>query len=190
MAQATRPKSVLRRHWTYEDLVGLPDDGQRYEIVRARLHVTPAPRPGHQATVLEIAYRIRRFLEQHPLGMMYVAPVDVRAGVADPVQPDILFIASDNLEIVEQGWIAGAPDLVIEVVSASTREYDATTKRDAYEAMGVREYWRVDPEARSVTLLRREGDVFGPEIVVRADETLTTPLLPGCEVPVAEIFNS
>lgn len=190
MAQATRSKPVLRRRWTYQDLVGLPDDGQRYEIIRGRLHVTPAPRPGHQRAVLEIVYRIRRFLERYPVGEVYVAPVDVRAGVADPVQPDVLFIAKENLGIVEEGWIAGAPDLVIEVASGSTREYDATTKRDAYEAMGVREYWRVDPEARSVTLLRREGEAFGPEVIVHAGETLTTPLLPGCDLPVARIFDS
>lgn len=190
MAQATRPVSAPRRRWTYQDLVGLPDDGQRYEIIRGKLHVTPAPRPGHQDTVLEIAYRIRRYLEERSVGKVFVAPVDVRAGVADPVQPDLLFIAQENLGIVGEGWIGGAPDLVIEVESASTRNYDATTKRDAYEAIGVREYWRVDPESRSVTVLRREGETFGPEVVVRADGALTTPLLPGCELRVAQIFDS
>lgn len=190
MAQATWPISAPRRRWTYEDLVGLPDDGQRYEIIRGRLHVTPAPRPGHQRTVLEIAYWIRRFLERHPVGEVYVAPVDVRSGVADPVQPDVLFVASENLEIVEEGWIAGAPDLVIEVESRTTREYDATVKRDAYESMGVREYWRIDPESRSVTVLCREGEAFGSEVVVHASETLTTPLLPGFDLPVDRIFDS
>lgn len=189
MAQATRPKPALRRHWTYEDLAGLPDDGQRYEIIRGRLHVTPAPRPGHQETVLEIAYRIRRFLEERAVGKVYVAPVDVRAGVADPVQPDLLFIAHENLGIVEERWVAGAPDLVVEVESASTRNYDATTKRDAYLTMGAREYWRVVPESRSVTVLRREGEAFGPEIVVHAGEILTTPLLPGCDLPVSQLFG-
>jgi Uma2 family endonuclease len=182
MAQAT-----LQR-WTYEDLKRLPDDGQRYEIIGGRLHVTPAPWPRHQKIVGELFYRIREYLVAHPVGEVYLAPVDVRVGEADTVQPDLAFIALENLDIVGERSITGAPDLVVEVASESTQHYDATTKRDAYEAAGVQEYWRVDANSDSVSVLRREGQGFGPESRLDRGSTLTTPLLPGFALRVDQIL--
>ena len=84
----------------------------------------------------------------------------------------------------------GAPELVIEIASKSTRKRDETIKRRLYERDGVSEYWVVDPEVDAIRVYRREGDRFGRAIELTSEraDVLTTPLLPGLEIELAGIF--
>jgi Uma2 family endonuclease len=87
--------------------------------------------------------------------------------------------------------VQGAPDLVIEIGSPSTRQRDETIKRHLYERSGVSEYWVVDPDIDVVRVYRRTSERFDRAIELsrEAGEVLTTPLLAGLELPLARIFR-
>jgi Uma2 family endonuclease len=114
--------------------------------------------------------------------------VDVLLSENDIVQPDLLFISNDRAEILTALNVQGAPDLVIEILSDSTRRLDETAKLKLYERAGVREYWLVDARDRAVRVFRRAGTGFLPAQGFSSGDTLTTPLLPGLEIRVSEIF--
>jgi Uma2 family endonuclease len=175
--------------WTYEDYLRLPSDGWQYEVIHGRLSMVPAPRPVHQLIVGELLTALIVFLHQHPLGKVFPAPTDVLVpGKAEPVQPDLVFVAAGRLDIVTERAIEGAPELAVEVLSPSNWLDDRRTKFALYAEMGVREYWIVDPDERTVEVFSlREGRYA---IVGRfgADETLRSDLLPGFEVAIADLF--
>ncbi len=175
--------------WTYEDFLRLPDDGNRYEIIDGVLYMTNAPDPEHQYAVGEIFGELRNFVKANNLGIVYAAPIEVHLpGIAQPVQPDVLFIAAERRHIVREKFIEGAPDLIVEVLSQSTNRLDRRVKFDAYERAGVREYWIVNPKLRSIevySLVRGEYALhgeYGPR------EKLTSEVLPGLELLTDTVF--
>ncbi|MDF2629689.1 MAG: hypothetical protein K0R39_3520 [Symbiobacteriaceae bacterium] len=111
-----------------------------------------------------------------------------RYGNADAfVQPDILFIAKDRLGIYrEDGPLRGAPDLVVEVLSPATAQRDQATKRALYAQAGVKVYWLVNPDERSIT---RISFPTGVETAYRLGDTLSEPVLPGFAIPVDELLH-
>jgi Uma2 family endonuclease len=177
---------------TYDDFVLFPDDGQRHELIDGEHFVTPSPIVPHQVIVGNLHYAIRRYLENSPLGHIFVAPLDVILSRFDVVEPDLLYVAAERSGEILKKWVEGAPDLVIEVGSPGTRRRDETIKRRLYERVSVREYWIVDPEVQVVRVYQRENDGYGRprELSLKARDILTTPLLPGLELPLEEIFRA
>src|SRR4051794_11765954 len=106
---------------TADDLAQFPDDDSRYELIGGQLHVSPAPSPVHQTVLLNIATMVRDHVRSRQLGRVFVAPIDVRLSDRDLVQPDLLFVATQRSAIVTTTGVRGAPDLVVEVVSPSSR---------------------------------------------------------------------
>jgi len=182
----------LARKLTYEDYVLIPEDGQRHEIIDGEHYVSPAPYVPHQDLVVELTYRFKAFLNIHRLGRLLIAPTDVLLSVHDIVQPDLLFVSKERAEIVGLENIKGAPDLVIEILSKSTLRLDKGPKLKAYERWGVREYWMFDRFQRGVLPWKRSGKSLRPQpfLSAAAKDVLTSPLLPGFELPLAEIFES
>jgi Uma2 family endonuclease len=177
--------------WTYADYARLPDDGYRYEVIRGHLYVTPAPNFDHQYVVWRFNQTFGRFVDENQLGVVLTAPFDVLlpAGIADPVEPDLLLIRTENIPGPEDPNFQGVPDLVIEVESPRTRKRDRTIKQDAYRDAGVPEYWRASPRTRKVTVLVLSEDraryverVYGP------GDTLRSSLLPGLAIRVDDLF--
>src|SRR6185295_3015096 len=125
------------------------------------------------------------------VGQILPAPCDVVFSRHDLAQPDLLFISSGKAGLVTEKNVQGAPDLVIEVLSSSTRRVDEGIKRGRYERFGVQEYWLVDPQRRTMRVFRRAGSAFGPplDLAAEAGDVLTTPLLTGLRIEVAEIFE-
>jgi len=184
-------RDTVRRKLTYEDYVLFPEDGQRHEILDGEHYVVPAPTFDHQGILGNLFAPLALFVRQHRLGFVRFAPVDVLLSQHDIVQPDLLFISNQRAGIVRGANVQGAPDLVGEVLSDSTRLRDETMKRYLYDRFGVLEYWLVDPQPRTVKVFRRSGAGFLPpeEFSAVAGARLTTPLLPGFEIPVREIFE-
>jgi len=181
------------RKLTYDDYVLLPHDGSRHEIIDGEHFVTAAPSVSHQRTVLNLAVRLQPFVKANGLGEVFIAPLDVLLSPHDIVQPDLLFVSSERAGILTERNVQGAPDLVIEVLSPSTRRLDESLKLERYGALGVREYWILHPQWqwRTIKLYRQlAGGGFGPAAVLSAEagDVLSTPLLPGLAIPLAEIF--
>jgi Uma2 family endonuclease len=177
--------------YTYEDLQTFPEgDGKRYEIIDGDLLVTPSPMTRHQRVLGNFHWWVRSYLEEAPIGEVFFAPFDVVLSDVNVVEPDLLFLSNARLDRLTQKNAQGAPDLVVEVLSESTRRTDAVRKRKLYERVDVLEYWIVDPELETVKVYRKAGDRFARpiELSSEAGDTLTTPLLPGFKAPLAKLF--
>ncbi|MBI4752822.1 Uma2 family endonuclease [Candidatus Desantisbacteria bacterium] len=106
--------------WTYEDYLTLPNDGKTYQIVGGDLFMTAAPLIYHQAISRNLAFIIWEFVKEHDMGEMFNAPVDIVFSSTNVVQPDIIYISKERLDIKKEKAIFGAPDLVIEILSPTT----------------------------------------------------------------------
>ena len=177
---------------TYEDYVLFPDDGKRHELIDGEHYVTPTPVRKHQAVAGNLHGSIWSYLQQRPIGRVFTAPFDVIFSDFDVVEPDLIYVSHERARTIETTpWVRGAPSLVVEVGSPSTRKRDETVKRRLYERFGVDEYWVVDPEIDAIKVFRRAGDRYErvAELLLENDDVLTTPLLPGFELRLPKIFE-
>jgi Uma2 family endonuclease len=112
-----------------------------------------APSFRHQRIVLNLAQRLERHVSRRGLGVVVTSPIDVVLDVRRclVLQPDIAFVSAERRGICQER-IVGAPDLVIEVLSDSSRRHDRDVKSGWYREYGVRECWLIDPVSRDVTL--------------------------------------
>lgn len=177
-----------RTRFTYHDYVLLPE-GKRYEILEGELFVVPSPGYDHQRIARNLMWRLWEFVRARGLGEVLDAPMDVLLSEEDVVQPDILFVSKPRLGIVTEKNIRGAPDLVVEILSPSTAERDRTLKEKLYHRFGVREFWLVDPAARSVEVKTWAREGFQTEQVFPEGSTLRSPLLDGLSLDLEEIFQ-
>ena len=175
-----------RATYTYADLATFPDDLLRREIIDGELIVTAAPYLRHQDLVLRIAMAFVTHLEAHGGGKMYITPADVVLSDINVVEPDLLFVAQERLDILTEKNVQGAPSLVIEVVS-DTR-MDRVRKRDLYARFGVPEYWVVDPDVDRVEVHRLAGETYAKPEIFTPPETLGYDKLPGLAVDLTTIF--
>jgi Uma2 family endonuclease len=131
------------------------------------------------------------FIHERKLGHLFAAPTDVVLSDLSIVQPDMLFISTARASIITDKNIQGAPDLVIEILSETSRKTDEITKRKLYEMYGVCEYWIVDPELTTVKVYRTtvNGYVRAGEFEGEANDTLNTPLLTGLSISLSELFD-
>lgn len=174
--------------WTYEDYARLPDDGRRYEIIGGKLHVSPAPRTNHQLVITELAYALMTYAKTKNLGRVFVSPIDVVIpDLTNPVQPDILFIAQERLEMVQEKFIEGVPDLIIEVLSPGNPGHDRYTKYRLYEEAGVKEYWIVDPDECIVDVYGYYEETYVPYGHFERGGVIQSKLLPDLRVPLNDI---
>jgi Uma2 family endonuclease len=177
---------------TYDDYLLFPDDGQRHELIDGEHYVTPSPNIRHQRISKRLLVLIDNWLQEHPLGEVFDAPLDVRFSNLDVVEPDVLYVSNERAtELLAGQHITGSPDLVIEIASPSTRRRDETIKRRLYERSNVLEYWVVDPDIDVIRVYRRDGNHFARPIELsrEAGDVLTTPLLPGLEIPLPHVFK-
>jgi Uma2 family endonuclease len=180
------------RRLTYDDFLLFPDDGLRHEIIDGVHYVTPCPSLRHQDLVGRLHLALGNHLAAHPgIGRVFLSPLDVVFTIHDIVEPDLLFVASDQPEIMTEKNIQGAPAIVVEVVSKTTRRRDERIKKELFDRGGVREYWIVDPDRRHVIVYQRNLSGFDARTPIAAADNgvLTSPLLPGFSLSVPELFK-
>lgn len=179
-------------HWTYEDFLELPDDGNRYEIIDGVLYVAPPPSPQHQDRLFTLCRRVADDADRRQLGKLFVSPIGLLMPGARPVQPDAFFLKTENPARIDwERHVEGTPDLVIEVASPSTAGYDRRQKQDAYARGGVREYWIVDPWGHAIELLLLDPATtsYLSRGIFRGDSHLPTVALAGLPYTVAELLG-
>ena len=183
--------SDSKTHYTVDDYWLFPEDNVRREIIDGELHVTPNPIRKHEMAVGSVVKHLRAFLEAHPLGTVYSSPFSVVLSETDVVEPDVVFVSTERSAAVTDDGIEGAPDLVVEVLASPTRRIDETVKRGLYEEAGVREYWLVDPDERTVRIWRAEKQTFAAplDLMALAEDAIESPLLPGFSLPLPQIFS-
>ena len=179
---------------TYRDYLLIPEDGMRHEILEGEEIVSPSPVPRHQIVLVNLTLAFGEFIKGKDLGRLLVAPMDVVLADDTVLEPDILFIAKHRLGIIGEKAITGAPDLVVEVVSPSSRKVDRREKLRTYQKHGVREYWIADPDARSVEVfVLKEGrlaPVAAASLAADSAARASSPaVLPGFAVQLADLFS-
>lgn len=137
---------VLHPPRTLLEVFKMLPEGTRAELIDNSLYMSPAPNINHQDLSITLAAQLFNLCNRTKSGKVFAAPIDVFLNKENAYQPDIIYIANQNLNIIKTDGVYGAPDLVIEIFSAGTKKLDLTKKKDAYEKAGVKEYWVVDPE--------------------------------------------
>lgn len=175
MHMATKTK-----RWTLDELHSLPDDGNKYELVRGQLFVTPPPSAGHETILARLTAILVPYIMEQGLGMVF-RPRAVMCFEGSEVEPDLA------VRVEFEDWDnAPVPILVVEVHSGSTRRRDNLEKRQLYQEAGVPEYWIVDPDRRHVRIVRNGRDDLLTDSELAWQPAGTTRAL---MVPVAALFS-
>ena len=172
--------------YTYSDYYSW-DDGKRWELIDGVPYaMSPAPMRKHQDVSGALFVQLALFLKNKPC-KVYNAPFDVRMNPDEDddtvCQPDIVVVC-DSSKLDDKGC-RGVPDLVIEILSPSSVRMDRVIKLEKYRQVGVREYWIVDPELRSVEACILDGNRY--YLTVYIDEAPVF-VLPGCVIDLKEVF--
>jgi len=180
--------STKARPITRHEYVLIPEGAPRQELIEGDLVMAPSPSSFHQEILLDLAGIFRDFLRENPIGKVYIAPLDTYLSEINVFQPDLLFIRQENLAIIEEHGIEGAPDLAIEILSKSGTRFDLGPKKSVYARTGVEELWIIDPAKRTVALYRLAEDVNTPAATYRGKQSFASAVLPGLSVNVGDVF--
>lgn len=175
--------------WTYQEYLELPEDGKRYEILKGRLEMTPAPSTKHQDVSRNLEIILWDYVRKHDLGKIYDAPVDVIFDQVNVVQPDLIYISKERQELIKDAGIFGSPDLIIEIQSPSTLHVDAKRKKEIYERFGVREYWIVDPSEKKAEVFILKGGGYILEGIYTENDTIKCKTIKELSVSLVEVFS-
>ncbi|HEY4219295.1 MAG TPA: Uma2 family endonuclease [Gemmatimonadaceae bacterium] len=146
--------TTLLKRWTLEEAHSLPDDGNKYELVRGELFVTPPPNEDHETIAARLSRVLDPYVAAQGLGFVYHPRAVMRFDHSE-VEPDLM-VRPPKKKGTKDWDEAPTPLLIVEVQSPSTRRRDNLQKRSLYLDAGVEEYWMVDPDRRTVTVVRAE----------------------------------
>jgi len=183
---ATQPQT---KYWTYDDLLALPDDDKRREIIEGILYEMPAANTDHALIIMRLIRWVFGPLIWGLGGEILTAPVDVFIRAGDPVQPDLMIFLPQQRDLIAKRGVEGPPALVVEVLSPSNPEHDRITKRALYACAGVREYWIVSPEAATIEILALNDGHYDVHARVGGHEPLISPTLPALIGTAAQVFG-
>ena len=179
------------QRYTYADYCTWDDD-ERWELIDGVPYaMSPAPSPAHQTVSSNIHYQLFNFLKGKPC-KLFPAPFDVRLNAAgdfddDVVQPDIVVVC-DRSKIDNKGC-NGVPDMVIEILSPSTAKHDKVLKFNTYKRAGVREYWIVDPDYKTVQVYILENGRYFIRSYAETD-MIPVHVLEGCVISLPDVFTN
>lgn len=177
----------LQGDWSVENYLAL-DCGMLVEYSDGFVRVLPMPSLLHQWIARFLFLALERFVSERQLGEVFFAPLPVRLTPTKYREPDIVFVRPERIRSM-QGQPNGA-DLVVEVVShgKESRERDYVEKRTEYAAAGIGEYWIVDPEQRTITVLELADGTYREQSVLKNRDVASSSLLGGFSVRIDEVF--
>ncbi len=174
---------------TYADYLTTPED-KRYELLDGELLRIPSPGEVHQRCQAELGFFLGKHIKERKFGRIYFSLTDVVLSDVDVVQPDLLLVSNERLDIIMPSGVHGAPDLVVEILSPATAERDKGYKRALYAQHGVKEYWLVGTDAGTITVLLLGDDSYGVVGTFGEGDTLTSPTLVGFSLKVDDLFGA
>lgn len=188
----------VRRHVSYEEYEKIVGNSEkRFELINGEVYLLASPSFRHQIIVFELAKQLDNHLHGRPCRTL-TAPFDVRLfGYAtkfnenpNVVQPDVVVIC-DLENITEEGKYEGIPELLVEVLSPSTKGKDLITKLDLYQRSGVREYWIVDPDKNILSqyAFTEERELLSNEFY-REEDDLQSVIFPEFTLELSRIFKN
>ncbi|WP_199617339.1 Uma2 family endonuclease [Paenibacillus alkalitolerans] len=162
-------------------------DFERFEIIDGiRYDLKPSPKVDHQLILPELYTALRSTCHQN--GVILLAPMDVTLDENNIVQPDLIYITNENIDIIKNNRIEGTPNLLAEVLSPSTGSRDKITKRALYARFGVQEYWVVDPVTYTLDQFVLDDDRYRLLETYGVDDRLTSPNFSCIAVDIASLF--
>ncbi|MDR1558720.1 MAG: Uma2 family endonuclease [Clostridiales bacterium] len=183
------PERERQELFTYKDYCSW-DDGRRYELYEGEVRLMAGPSRAHQGINAALTAIFVTYLRGKPC-RVYPAPFDVRLNASDEdnivVQPD-LTIVCDRSKLNDAGC-AGAPDMVIEIISPSSARYDRIKKFELYRRYGVGEYWIVDPDSRILEVYILRDGYYTRTGGYSDGDTVESATLPGLTVNMEYIFQ-
>ena len=171
----------------YAEYCAIPDDGLRHEVIDGMHFMNPGPYSRHQLTQARLLSKLVATIDDARRGTVYAAPIDVQLSAHDIVQPDIVVVLDANEQIVTETHIVGAPDLVVEILSKSTRRHDRERKFALYERSGIREYWIVDTDARVIDQFVLVNGSY--ELRAQSGASLQLAILPDVTIELARVWE-
>ncbi|MEL6461911.1 MAG: Uma2 family endonuclease [Cyanobacteria bacterium J06621_15] len=186
-------KAPKKIRWTTADLEVLAaDEWKRYEIIDGELFVSRAPHIGHQDSGGNIYFELQAWSRKSGLGKALFTPGIIFSD-ADNVIPDVVWISNKRLSqlVDDDGHLTGAPELVIEVLSAgnTNERRDKEAKLKLYSIKGVKEYWIVDWRLKQIEIYRRENAQLTLIATLMEDDEITSPILPRFNCNIQKFFN-
>ena len=179
---------IEKKKHTYDDYLKTPDD-KRYELIEGELYMTPSPITNHQRISRKIEFMLEKYVTENDLGEVFYAPYDVYFNDENVVQPDILFISKERLDIIGEKNLQGAPDLVIEILSESNAYRDLIQKKKLYARYGVKEYWIVVPGEKTIDIHILQDKTYQLYKTLGEDDTLESRILKGFKMELKAIFK-
>ncbi len=178
---------ITKAKLTYRDYLDMPGE-DRFELIDGELILVGSPNTAHQTAVLNLATRMNSFVKEKNLGRAFVAPFDVVFSDTDVVQPDLVFVSKEREGIITSANIQGTPDMLVEILSPSSRSRDWSEKRELYAQYGVQEYWIIDPIERKIWIMRLRKGALEVAGEYGAGDTAASSVVAGFGVRVDEIF--
>ncbi|HRJ41191.1 MAG: Uma2 family endonuclease [Caldilineaceae bacterium] len=177
-------------HWSEGDYLAL-ETNRLVEFSNGYIEVLPMPSISHQFISLYLYRLLYNFVSSLALGTVLTAPAKVRLWRGKYREPDLFLLLAQSARRIHEQYVDGA-DLVMEVVSGGARDRDRDwiEKRQEYAQAGIPEYWIVDPETETVTVLALEGGEYAEYGEFCRGETATSKLLPGFVVLVDDVFDA
>ena len=188
VARETAPRCGSEIRLTYEDYLRVPA-GLRYELVEGELRMPPSPSTFHQRVSKRLLRALMEAHEDKGRGEVFDAPCDVVLSEHNVVQPDLFFIFKERLGIVDKANVLGVPDIVFEILSESTDQWDRVTKRRLYAKYGVKEYWIIDLQARTIEVASHSGTDFTTAGVYPEGAIARSILVPDLSVDACSLFK-
>jgi Uma2 family endonuclease len=172
--------------WTEVDYYRVADCARLVELSDGDVEVLPLPTYFHQLILLRLSFALHAFVSAHKLGRVAFAPLPIKLWPGKIREPDLMFMAEAHLARIGVYW--GIPDLAVEILSPGTEHKDREIKRAEYAKAGIGEYWIIEPEAKTVSVLRLVGATYAESATLTERDALTSPLFPGWEYALGQMF--
>jgi Uma2 family endonuclease len=175
---------------TYEDYARLtPPDSGNYELHNGKIIYMPTPTPLHQRISRKLSTRLDIYVEEKKIGEIFTAPMDTVFNPNDTLQPDILFISNEKLAIIGAKKIEGTPDFIVEIKSPGNPPKELAYKKYVYETSGVREYWLINPENKTIFQYENSDSELVRINIFTIEDVIKSIAIEGFTLKIADLFS-